>query len=46
MSVKAYLGMLKNLFAKLKRKQQITSVDTNTTKTSEEKKLEKKENDL
>ena len=45
MSVKAYLDMLKNLFSKLKRRQKIISVDTNTSKESE-KILEKKENDL
>jgi hypothetical protein len=42
MSVKPFMGMLKNLFSKLKRKQEVTPVDTNTSKESEGK-LEKKE---
>jgi hypothetical protein len=45
MSAAPYLGMLKNLFSKLKRKQKVTTVEFNTPKESEEK-LEKKENDL
>jgi hypothetical protein len=40
MSVKPFIGMLKNLFSKLKR--QVTSADTNTPEEYEEK-SEKKE---
>jgi hypothetical protein len=42
MLVRPYIGMLKNLFSKLKRKQEVISVDTNAPKESEEN-LEKKE---
>jgi hypothetical protein len=46
MSVNAYLGMIKNLFSKLIRKQEVTPVDTNTSQESEEQNLKKSENDL
>jgi hypothetical protein len=42
MLVRPYIGMLKNPFSKLKRKQEVMSVDTNAPKESEEN-LEKKE---
>jgi|GEM_PF-3843271 len=42
MLVEPYIGMLKNLFLKLRRKQEATTADTNVAKESEEK-LEKKE---